>query len=94
MIDSGLLKLFPELEDENYWNMWANRVVELRQPFKTPRDNCYTSQTDVRQAISIAESCFGGCWVIPMAAMILSLKPRKENDSVIVDGFAAMFTGE
>ena len=94
MIDSGLFRFFPELEDESHWEKWANRVLELRQPFQTPRNNCHTSQTDVRQAISIAESCFGGCWASPMAAMILSLKPRKENDSVIVDGFAAMFTGE
>jgi hypothetical protein len=94
LIDSGLFKLFPKPEEESYWKMWANRVVELRQPFQVSQDDRSTSQTDVRRAIAIAESCFGSCWVIPMAAMILGLKPRKENDSVIVDGFAAMFTGE
>jgi hypothetical protein len=94
LIDSGLFKVFPELKDESYWEMWVNRVVQLRQPFQSSQNDRSTSQTDVRQAIAIAESCFGGSWVIPVAAMILSLKPRKENDSVIVDGFAAMFTGE
>ncbi|KAL2143404.1 hypothetical protein VTI28DRAFT_10458 [Corynascus sepedonium] len=39
----------------------------------------------------MAQACYGSRWALPVAAMLLSLKPRKHNDSVILGGFRSMF---
>jgi hypothetical protein len=94
MIDAGLFELKSELGDESKWDQWANRVVSLREPLEASQDAPSATHAEVRKAITIAEACFGDCWVVPVAAMLLALKHRKKNDPVIVDGFAAMFAGE
>lgn len=94
LIDAGLFELKPELEDKSKWDEWANRVVCLRKPFKTSQDTPTATHTEVRKAITIATACFGAGWDFPVATMLLALKRRKRKDSVIVDGFAAMFAGK
>ena len=94
MIDLGLFELQPDLEDRDKWNSWADRVVELRRPIKYSRDSPLVTRTEVRKAIFIAQGCFGDRWTVPVAAMLLALKPRKKDDPVILNGFEAMFKGK
>ncbi|KAK1771475.1 hypothetical protein QBC33DRAFT_565639 [Phialemonium atrogriseum] len=49
---------------------------------------------DVRKAISIAQGCFGSRFALVVAAMLLSLRPRKSKDRVILDAFGATFTDD
>ncbi len=92
MVDFGLFELKPELRDKSKWNQWADRVVSLRESLHASQDT--PCATHSRKAISIAQGCFGDRWVVPMAAMLLALKHRKNNDPVIVDEFAAMFSSK
>lgn len=94
MVDSGLFELNHELGDESKWDQWAKRVVNLRGPFRALRDAPPATHAEVRKAIAFAEVCFGACWVVPLAAMLLALKCRKNNDAVITEGFVAMFAGK
>lgn len=90
----GLFELKPELEDKSKWDEWANRVVCLRKPFEASQDTPIATHAEVRKAIAIASACFGDCCDVPVATMLLALKRRKRKDPVIVDGFAAMFSGQ
>ena len=93
LLDMGLFKLCPELKDERHWLKWANRVVDIRD--KMVRDTTEpTDKNEVRTAITIAQACYGSRWALPVAAMLLSLKSRKHNDSVILGGFRSMFSSE
>ena len=94
MVDLGLFELRPELKDESEWNQWAKRVVSLRESLETSRLAHRVTQSELCRAFTIAQRCFGDRWVVPMAAMLLALKHRENNDPVIVDGFAARFTGK
>jgi hypothetical protein len=94
MIDVGLFDLKPELRDESMWDQWPKRVLSLREPLKASQDAPSATHAEFRKAITIAEACFGDCWVVPVATMLLALKHHKKEDPVIVDGFAAMFASE
>jgi hypothetical protein len=94
MIDLGLFDLYPGLGDKKYWDKWAKSVVAQRSVFQEPRSDAPTEHSDVRKAITIAQGCFGDRWALPVAAMLLSLKPRQQDDPAILNGFRAMFTGE
>ena len=94
VIDLGLFLLYPELGVESQWGQWAKAVVNLRQPFKDLENLSLAPHTAIRKAISIAETCFEGHWALPMAAMLLALRPRQEHDAVITHGLAAMFSGK
>jgi hypothetical protein len=76
LIDCGLFKLLPELENEDPWNQWANRVVELRKPFSETEKGKMSEHYEVRTAIAIAGRCCPGRWALPVAMMLLALKPR------------------
>lgn len=91
MIDSGLFDLSPTFKDVPC-NKWATAVVDFRTIVKKLSSN--TKPSDVRKAITIAQASFGGQWVLPVAAMLLSLEPRQRPDRVIIDGFRAMFSGK
>lgn len=93
LICLGLFELMPELANRDNWNGWAKPVLQIREAFQesVPRD---TTRAEVRKAITIAEGSFGEPWTIPVAVMLLSLKPRKANDRIIIEGFKAMFSGE
>jgi hypothetical protein len=93
LIDFGLFKLFPPLAVEAEWIRLATRVRELRQPFY--RQGILAATADeVQTAIQLARHGFGGRWTFPVAAMLLALKPRANNDRVILEGFNAEFTGK
>ncbi|KAF1969656.1 hypothetical protein BU23DRAFT_512819 [Bimuria novae-zelandiae CBS 107.79] len=94
LIDSGLFRLMPELQSKDSWDKWADRVIELRKPFSEPNNVNQAKQSDVRRAIVIAERCFPGRWALPVAAMLLALKPRIDKDGVILDAFASMYSVE
>lgn len=93
LIDNGLFQFYPDLEDESRWTEWATRVVQLREPFACSQRPLAT-HAEVRVAITMAQEFYGGRWTVPMAAMLLSLKPRRICDSVIVEGFRALFSGK
>ena len=59
LIDGGLLKLKPELRDENKLDEWANRVVCPRKSFNASQDIPTAAQTEVFKSITIAEAYFG-----------------------------------
>jgi hypothetical protein len=92
-MDFGLFVLFPPLAVEAEWEKLARRVVELRQPFYR-REICITTPDEVRTAVQLARDGFGGRWTFPVAAMLLALKPRANNDQVIIEGFEAEFSGK
>ncbi|KAL8858806.1 MAG: hypothetical protein Q9178_004723 [Gyalolechia marmorata] len=94
LIEAGLFELIPKLSDKSKWTMWPKRVLELRKPFDTLQDARTTIHAEVRDAIAIAVACFGGRWVFPVGTMLLALEPRKKEDPVIVNAFAAMFSGK
>jgi hypothetical protein len=95
LIENGLFELMPEFEDQASWDLWANRVIQLRDPFRGGTIGINRSDhSEVRRAISIAETCFPGRWALPTAVMLLALKPRMNKDRVILDAFAAMYSGK
>ncbi|RAQ52006.1 hypothetical protein AFGD_006333 [Aspergillus flavus] len=91
MIDLGLFELHSGLGNRDGWNRWASRVTELRLDFQTGSPNP-TTRSVVRKAITLAQSCFGDRWAAPLAAMLLALQPREQNDAIIIAGFSAMFS--
>ncbi|KAL8916749.1 MAG: hypothetical protein Q9172_006154 [Xanthocarpia lactea] len=85
LIDVGLFELIPNLGDERTWTMWPKRVLELRKPFETSEHvPTIATHAEVRDAITIAVTCFGGRWVFPVATMLLALESRRKKDPVIV----------
>lgn len=93
LIDLGLFELFPPLAVEAEWEKWARRVIELRQPFYK-REIATPTADEVQTAIRLARDGFGGRWTFPVAAMLLGLKPRANNDQAILEGFEAEFSGK
>ncbi|KAH8803334.1 hypothetical protein F5884DRAFT_861664 [Xylogone sp. PMI_703] len=92
MIDLGLFDLNPEMGERAHWDEWASQVVKLRSVFRESYLVTPTENSEVRKAITLAQGCFGNRWAFPIAAMLLSFKPRQQDDLVIVAGFRAMFT--
>lgn len=90
MIELGLFELQPDLAKQDKWCQWANTVLKLRTPFAISQGASSTTHAEVRKAVTIA-GCLGDRWAVPMAAMLLALKPRRRNYPVILDGFKAMF---
>ena len=94
LIDNGLFDLLPGLDDEDSWTYWANRVVQLRAPFNNITAPSATYKLALRKAIMLAGSCFEGRWSLPMTLFLLSLTPRLDNDTIIISGILALFTGK
>ncbi|KAK6829069.1 hypothetical protein RU639_003704 [Aspergillus parasiticus] len=93
MIDLGLFELHSGLGNRDGWNRWASRVTELRLDFQTGSPNP-TTRSVVRKAITLAQSCSGDRWAVPLAAMLLALQPRAQKDAIIIAAFSAMFSSE
>ena len=74
------------------WEKLADTVVCLREPFDTPQDAPVATHGKVRKAVSIAGACFGGHWDSSLTMMLLALKPRQTNHSVITGGIMILFT--
>jgi hypothetical protein len=94
LIDSGLFKLMPRLESKESWNKWADRVVELRSPFTIHNSVGLSNYSDVRRAITITETCFPGWGALPVAVMLLALKPLMSKDHIVLGAFAAMYSSK
>ena len=94
LIDNGLFDLLPGLDDEDSWTYWGNRVVQLRAPFNNITAPSATYKLALRKAIMLAGSCFEGRWSLPMTLFLLSLTPRLDNDTIIISGILALFTGK
>jgi hypothetical protein len=88
-----LYELCPMLRSSDR-NQWAKAVVMIRSVFGGPEAAQVTDKKDVRIAIAMAQACFGSKFALPLAAMLLSLRPRKPDDETILDGFCSMFSGE
>lgn len=93
LINAGLFKLEPRLEDKSKWEKLADTVVCLREPFDTPYDISVATHDEVRKAVSIAGACFGSHRDLPLTMMLLALKPRQTNDPVITGGIMTLFAG-
>lgn len=91
LVDLGLFELVPALRNEANWHLWVRPVLKLRNTIREPASSDAT-QDEVRKAITIAGAAFGEPWTIPISAMLLSMKPRKNNDSIINEGYKAMFS--
>ena len=91
LLDLDLFRLMPELANEEHWGKWADAVLRVREPLKE-RKHLETTHDEVHKAITIAKSAFGGPWAIPVAAMLLSMKPRMTDDNIVIDGFKSMFS--
>ncbi|KAF3403192.1 hypothetical protein DPV78_003775 [Talaromyces pinophilus] len=92
MVDLGLIKLLPnDMGNEENWNQWPTAVVAARGPFSEPIDAPPALKEEVGTAIAIAKILFKGPWSLPVAAMLLSLKPRQRNDPVILNGFLKIY---
>lgn len=92
LIDLGLFHVQPDLGDEGEWRKLADRVLALRDPFENPDSPLPPDKRTVRKAIVIASVCFGDRFALPVAVMLLALRPRRIKDVAIVKGLAAMFT--
>ena len=88
----GLKSLCPWLYDhvQRGAGSFANRIVEICQLSK--HSPVSTDEKDVRTSIVMAQACLGSSWVLPFAAILLSLRHRDSNCQTIQHGFATMFT--
>ena len=93
LINSSLFRLMPEFADRDSWDLWANRLLQLRVPFGAPRNVNLSGYADVRSAIIVAESCFPGRGAVLIAIMLLALKTRRNEDPVILKAFASLYSG-
>lgn len=97
LIHAGLFEFHPGLGVEDRWNAFANRVLELREPFLDPSFPPIFPPTDrrlVRKAVASALACFGDRFALPVALMLLTLLPRRPQDENIVRGVVDMFTSK
>ena len=95
MVNLGLFNLLPDiLKDEQHWENWAKPVKSSRIPFFLNNDAGPTSEYEVDAAISIAKTLFRSPWSLPVATMLLGLKPRQRNDPIIISGFIEHYGGE
>lgn len=95
MVDLGLFELLPEvLRNKQNWTGWANPVKTSRFAFSSNEYAQPISENEVDAAISIAKTLFKGPWSLPVATMLLGLKPRQRNDPIILRGFIDSYGGE
>lgn len=92
-LNLGLFTLCPPLKDRDQWDAWVRPVMVIRGDFRGTDSPTDTEKGVIRTAITMAEACFGGPWTLPMAAMLLSLQPRRHDDEAILNAFRSMFTG-
>ncbi|KAK3309274.1 uncharacterized protein B0T15DRAFT_135944 [Chaetomium strumarium] len=92
LVDKGYLyELCPMLCNSDP-REWANAVVKIREAFADRNTAQATDKKGVRTAIAMAQAFFGSPWTVPVAVMLLSLRPRKPDDKTILDGFSSMFS--
>ena len=94
LIDHGLFELNPVFKEEDLWFEPLIRLEGLREPFRQDDIARITSEAEFHLAIAIARLCFGGKWAVPMALLLLSLRPRQSPDHNLEHGFRACFSGK
>lgn len=91
MINQGLFRLRPELKESMVAEnpILANEVIRLRERFykKTVEPQEITPE-EIRAAIDIVQ-LFGPRWRLPVAANLIALLPRRNDDSAILEAFTA-----
>lgn len=88
----GLFNLSPKMKNKKSWRGWQNSVAAYRSIYREPA--LATESTEVKKAVKMARRCFGEAWALPIATMLLSLKPRGDDDLTLVEGLRAEFSGE
>ena len=91
----GLFKLNIGLEDKRTWYKPNHNILALRKAFelfKPYRRAGPIERTEVRKAIAIAETCFGGPWTALIALHLLAFRPSGDPGEAIVNEFDAIFT--
>ena len=88
MIDLGLFQLLADRTQ-----CWPKRVLAFREQF-TRGKLVPTPDFHVETAVDISRQCFGRQWAVPVAIMLLALLPRKADDTTLMEGFKARFTGK
>ncbi|KAF2834314.1 hypothetical protein M501DRAFT_1061826 [Patellaria atrata CBS 101060] len=81
LIDHGLFDLFPEFGDQTSHDKLYHRVTFLRRNFTRSQKRSATDE-EIRLAINLATSCFGGIFTEPILAILLSLRPRPSGDQL------------
>lgn len=92
LIKLGLFDVQDAFGNEEGWRKWADGVLELREPFKSSVQPETATETEVARAFTAASSAFGDDWAPPIALMLLTLKPRREDDPSIIEGMTQFFT--
>lgn len=88
----GLFQFNTRMAERSMWSKPARKILAIRDSFTSFEEARTAEKKEVRKAIAMGESCFGGRWTFPMALHLLALKPRRNPDTVVVDAFKAMFT--
>jgi hypothetical protein len=90
LIDAGLLGLLPHFMNDR--KRLSGPVLATREWIDEGMTREATSD-EVRTAITVAQGCFGSRWALPVAVMLLALKPRDFDPTILV-GFRCMFSGK
>lgn len=92
LISNGLFNLHVHLGKECHPNDWMTRVSELRRPFGLLHEPPRAKTSEIFTAIRIGCYFQQDQWAIPVAMMLLALKPRKGDDSAIMQAFSKWFS--
>ena len=96
IVDGGLFDVQPGFRQSMFSHepKWANRVIELREPFyQNDTQPQMARKHELEAAIKIAQ-LFGPRWRLPMAANLVGLLPRGSEDWEILLAFVrSPFTG-
>ncbi|KAK3345992.1 hypothetical protein B0T25DRAFT_583270 [Lasiosphaeria hispida] len=89
LVDQGLFELSPMLlEEGSNWGSWSRRVVAIRKEL-SEGDTPPTESLEVFRAIFMALISFKDArWVPAIAPQLLSLRPRRHNDTAILESFS------
>lgn len=71
---------------QNFRPSWANEVIRLREAFYQRTTERHSTDQELQAAISIV-SLFEPRWRLPIAANLISLLPRSNVDSAIIEAF-------
>ena len=94
LIDHGLFDLNDALKEKDGWLDPLTTLESLREPFRQDDLVQMTSEPEIRTAVVIAKSCFGGEWTIPMTLMLLSLRPRGSSHDTLKGACEVLFKGK
>ena len=94
MVDSGLFNLYPHMRSPDDNARWIDSLWLLRESTNNYGTHITRTHGDVRDAIIVAQWCFGDRWALPIVAMLLALKCRKADDRDIAEAIIALFSSK